>query len=410
MKEKFPVLDILRFALALYLTVFHSIHQYPQSRDIPLIEVAGMGGFVTSTFFVLSGFILTHVYFRDLGPMRGGVRKFFVNRFSNLYVIHFIGLALFFAVSVVSTNAITAFTLMSLDDGPDRTVALAPAAAAWNIALNVLLLQVWNPVYGSINPSSWSLSVLLFFYLTFPFAAPRLLAVRNKLAIMVVLLVLYLVPPILASALHWFGPVAVGTVMRNPLLRLPEFFAGIVLYGLYREGALAFVTASATRRIVASAFIAGCFFCGAWLIAHGPIYWRYLVHNGAMLPAQMVLIALCTSARVPARGERPAARLGNSALSVFAIHAPVFLLMIKASKLLSMQVSPLECAANFSACAIASRDVVPTMWSLPLYLAVTAIAAVYFQERVVAPLRNLIRRKLLANEQPEKADAGSARV
>jgi peptidoglycan/LPS O-acetylase OafA/YrhL len=286
---------------------------------------------------------------------------------------------------------------MSLDDGPEQMVTLAPVAAAWNIALNVLLLQVWNPLYGSINPSSWSLAVLLFFYVTFPFAAPRLLAARNKPAILCLLLGLYLLPPVLASALHWYGPVAVGTVTRNPVLRLPEFFSGILLYGMFRDGMLTTITATTSRRIVAAAFVAGCFVSGAWLIAYGPEYWRYLVHNGAMMPAEITLVALCASVKVPEKCERLASRLGNSALSIFAIHAPLFLLMMKAAKLLSMGVSPFECAAHFAACAAASKDVVPGMSSFPLYLVATAIAAVYFQELLVVPLRDFVRRKLLSN-------------
>jgi len=407
MRVKFACLDLLRFALALYLTVFHSIHQYPQSSDLPVIELAGMGGFVTSTFFILSGFILSHVYFHDSLSMRSGARTFFVKRLSNLYVIHFIGLALFLVLSVVSTREITSFALMTLDDGPDQTVDLDPLAAAFNIGLNVFLLQVWNPLYGSINPSSWSLAVLLFFYLIFPFAAPRLMAARRKTAILFVLWMLYLVPPVLAGAMQWYEPVAVGTVLRNPVLRLPEFLGGVVLYGMFRDGMFASMMSTAGRRMAALLFVAVCFVAGAFLLEHGPAYWRYLIHNGAMMPAEMALIVLCTSATIPARFDRLASRLGNSALSIFAIHAPVFMVMIKATKLFSMGMSPLECATQFAACAAASKDVVPGMGSLPVYLVVTAIAAVYFQERIVTPLRDFIRRKL-ASDRPSGREPGAA--
>jgi hypothetical protein len=202
--------------------------------------------------------------------------------------------------------------------------------------------------------------------------------------------------------LRWYEPVAVGTILRNPVLRLPEFFSGIVLYGMFREGTLTSFISTTGRRILVMAFVGCSFAAGAWLIADGPMYWRYLVHNGAMLPAQLALIALCASARLPARCERLAARLGNSALSIFAIHAPLFLLMMKATKLLSMGMSPFECAAHFAACAAAAKDVVPGMGSFPLYLAITALAAVYFQERLVVPLRDFIRRKLLAHRRTQK--------
>jgi hypothetical protein len=110
---------------------------------------------------------------------------------------------------------------------------------------------------------------------------------------------------------------------------------------------------------------------------------------------------------VPERYQAFASRLGNAALSIFAIHAALFMFMIKASKLLSMKISPIDCAIHFAACATASKDVEPGMGGLPLYLIVTAIAAVFFQERLVAPLRDLVRRKLLANRSAQ-AEPGAA--
>lgn len=105
MNKKFDALDLLRFALACYLMVFHSIHQYPQSEQLRFIALAGLGGFATSTFFILSGFILTHVYFGWSEALRGGRYAFFVKRLSNLYAIHLIAFALLLLVSLSGTRA-----------------------------------------------------------------------------------------------------------------------------------------------------------------------------------------------------------------------------------------------------------------------------------------------------------------
>ncbi|MDR5751321.1 MULTISPECIES: acyltransferase [unclassified Caballeronia] len=407
MKKKFIGLDLLRFALAFYLMIFHSIHEYPQNVAIPFIDLAGLGGFATSSFFLLSGFILSHVYFGQSTELRGGTWAFFVKRLSNLYPIHLIALALLMIVSLSSTRALNQFALMTLEDGPKNMVVLGSAGTAFNFALNLLMLQVWNPLFGSVNPPSWSLSTLLSFYVIFPFAASRLLPARNKGWILIALWVLYLVPPVLASVMKWYGPLAVGIVTRNPLLRLPEFFGGIVLYGLFKEGKLEWIYATRVQRTVGLLFVGVCFALASRVISVGPLYARYLVHNGALMPAEVALIVLCARVTVPTPFERISVTLGNSALSIFAIHVPLFMVLIKVVKLFSIGESPVWCATNFASCVSASKEVIPSMATYPLYLVGTVFVAVYFQERLVNPMRNLIRRRLLAKTKKVSNEAVS---
>ncbi|MEC5404590.1 acyltransferase [Paraburkholderia sp. MPAMCS5] len=392
--NKFVGLDVLRFSLAVYLMVFHSIHQYPQNGTIPFIELSNLGGFATSSFFILSGFILAHVYFGRTTELRGGAREFFVKRLSNLYPVHLISLLLVLLVSAAGTRGFAQFAVMSLDDA-ERYVTLPPLDTAINFVLNLFLLQVWHPIYGSVNPPSWSLATLFFFYLVFPFFAPRLLKAQQKPRLLVALWLLYLIPPIAGTLMNWYGPEAVGMITRNPLLRLPEFLVGIVLYGLFREGRLNTVCNSGAKKVAAWIFILASFALAAWLETYGPIATRYVIHNGALMPAQVLLVIIFAGVAIPARFSALSVRLGNSALSIFAIHVPIFLVMIKVLKLLSIGKSPLWCASHFSACVAASKEVIPSMATYPLYLIGTVIAAVYFQERLVAPLRDWIRGRFL---------------
>lgn len=405
MMNKFVGLDVLRFALAVYLMVFHSIHQYPQYVTLPLVELANLGGFATSSFFILSGFILAHVYFGRTTELRGGTREFFVKRLSNLYPVHLIALVLVLLVSVAGTRGFHQFALMTLDDG-EHFVTLGSTETVVNFLLNLFLLQVWNPLYGSVNPPSWSLATLFFFYLAFPFFAPRILQARNKVRLLFVLWVLYLIAPVVATLMHWYGPVAVGIVLRNPVLRLPEFLVGIAVYGLFREGQLNAIYGSRAKMGAALLVFAGSFAVAAWLESHGPLSTRYVVHNGALMPAEVLLVIVFAGLAVPSRFAAQATRLGNSALSIFAIHVPVFLVLMKVLKLLSIGKSPVWCAAHFSECVAASKEVVPSMATYPLYLIGTVIAAVYFQERLVAPLRDWIRGRLLTT-RPRAPAAGA---
>lgn len=407
MMNKFVGLDVLRFALAVYLMVFHSIHQYPQYVTLPFVELANLGGFATSSFFILSGFILAHVYFGRSVELRGGTREFFVKRLSNLYPVHLIALVLVLLVSAAGTRGYQQFAIMSLDDA-EHYVTLGPTETAINFVLNLFLLQVWNPLYGSVNPPSWSLATLFFFYLAFPFFAPRLLKARNKHRLLLILWVLYLVPPVFATLMHWYGPAAVGIVTRNPVLRLPEFLGGIVLYGLFREGHLTAIHRSGMKLAAALLVFGGSFAAAAWFESHGSINTRYLVHNGALMPAELLLVAVFAGLSVPSRFAALSTRLGNSALSLFAIHVPIFLVMMKVLKLLSIGKSPLWCASHFSECVAASKEVIPSMATYPLYLIGTVIAAVYFQERLVAPLRDWIRGRFLrARTRAPAAEPGS---
>ena len=62
-KHRFIGLEWLRFLMGFYVVVYHTIHFYPERKTIPLLdEITSMGFFATSTFFVLSGFLLAHVY------------------------------------------------------------------------------------------------------------------------------------------------------------------------------------------------------------------------------------------------------------------------------------------------------------------------------------------------------------
>jgi len=399
MNKKFDALDLLRFALACYLMVFHSIHQYPQSEQLRFIALAGLGGFATSTFFILSGFILTHVYFGWSEALRGGRYAFFVKRLSNLYAIHLIAFALLLLVSLSGTRAHNAFYLLSLDESNVSAQLLPPVQAAINWLANVLLIQAWNPLYSSINPPSWSLSALLFFYFTFPVAAPKLLAAKRPGALAFALWLLYLVPPVIAAAMHWYGPAGVGTILHNPMVRVPEFFLGILTYRLFREHRFDWMTRNSTVRACLAMCVVLSFVAAAQWVAVGPEYSKYVVHNGALTPAEIVLVALCAGVTVPHRFARWSSRLGNAALALFAIHGPIFLVSMKVLKLATMGESPWWCTRHFGACVAASKHIEPSMATYPLYLIGTAVAAVYFQERCVVPLRDWIRARLLTGTE-----------
>ncbi|PMS19823.1 acyltransferase [Trinickia dabaoshanensis] len=410
MRKTIVGLDAMRFVLAVYLMVFHTIHAYPQANDLPLIWLTDLGGFATSSFFILSGFILTHVYIERGGALRGGTRDFLVKRLSEIYPIHLIGLFLFTLVLLISTRSFDLFFLPSLGRGAQSAVQLSTTPGVFNWLLNILMLQVWDPRYSSINAPSWSLGCLLFFYLCFPILAPRLANMRRRAIALIAIWLLYLVPPLTVVLMGAYTPVAVGTIEHNPILRIPEFLGGILLYSLYASGHLKWMLGGRWRKPVAAAFVVLSFLLASRLIATGPLYLLYVLHNGALMPAELALVVLCADAHIPRWAHRTVSRLGNAALSIFGIHGALFAVAIKGLKLTDVNEPILRCAAHFSACAASAKAFEPSMASYPLYLIFTVIAAVLFQERCFVPIRTAIRRSLLRQDRRLVDRPGFAKV
>lgn len=249
----------------------------------------------------------------------------------------------------------------------------------------------------------------MFFYLCFPVLAPRLARVRRRAAALIAVWLLYLVPPLTVVLIGAYTPVAAGVIEHNPIVRIPEFMSGILLYGLYASGRLNWMLGSRLRKAAAAAFVLASFVLASHLIAAGPLYWLYIVHNGGLMPAELILVALCANAAVPKRAHRITSRLGNAALSIFGIHGALFALTIKGLKLTAVNEPILRCAAHFSACAASMQGFTPSLATYPFYLAVTVVVAVLFQERCFVPIRTAIRRSLLKQDRRLEDRPGLAR-
>ena len=106
-------------------------------------------------FFILSGFIISHVYLDRLGEGGFSYREFITNRLARIYPLHVMMLGVTLAmVGVASWKG------MSLD----------PNIAAWSaLPAQILMMHAWGlaPIAGWNHPS-WSISAEWFAYLNFP--------------------------------------------------------------------------------------------------------------------------------------------------------------------------------------------------------------------------------------------------
>ncbi|MHB0776506.1 acyltransferase family protein [Halomonas sp. WWR20] len=414
-KERFIGLEWLRFLLGLYIVVFHTLHAYPSIRHWSHY-ITDIGFFSTSAFFVLSGFLLAHVYLDSHRRLREPARSFWVKRFSNLYPIHIgalllaMGLATLIGYLQITPEDADASIRFVIYDVNNDTGQTAPGSLrhfmdntelATNLFLNITLLHAWNPYYLTFNPPSWSISALFFFYLLFPWIAPRLFRVRRRFRALALTNLCYLLPPLWVIAFTDYGMPETGILHRNPIIRLPEFIAGILLCSLYWHYRRRGVGLSRKLGWGLALFIAVSVVIAGQLLEEGHA-WYYLMHNGLLLPAQLALIFLAAHWRAPQRQglKRLAARLGGASLPMFALHVPLFVIFTRVERVLAGE--PATCLSSVSRCFAAAGDI--SLAFYPLFLVLTVIFCIYFQEIFVLRIRRLLQRMLLSQTPASHVD------
>lgn len=183
-QQDIPALTSVRFFAALGVVLFHyaaPIESWlrglgagsvlagraAQAAAVPLAIVRHDGFLGVSLFFVLSGFILTHVY---LGQDASRVerRRFWLARVARIYPVYllgFLGCAPFVVLGTIDRY------------GSGGAVAHLLLAAVPALLLAHGWICAWVPLW---NFPSWSVGAEALFYLLFPWLAPALARVRRR--------------------------------------------------------------------------------------------------------------------------------------------------------------------------------------------------------------------------------------
>ena len=352
-KRQMPSLTGIRFFLAMWVVVYHQTGTdwvWFQQLDLsqPAMSMLRTGYSAVSLFFILSGFVLAYNY--DLGARwtKRERLRFVIARFSRIYPAYFLGLL---CVAPLMAYRMT----QKLSSGEAGFEAFAGL-------LNFLLLQSWLPQTAlSWNDPGWSLSNEAFFYLCFPFLGVllwRICTPRGFIAGMAGLWVLSLLAPTWAiwRQVPGFGDVTAVTtaievaanptvslwadfVKYNPLIRLAEFGAGILLCRVF-----SWLQANGTR-------------------LNGRGYWFYLpglaltllltasahlipfpfFHNGLLMPLYLcIILGFAFSGGLVADwlSNPVVVFLGNASYSMYILHVPIYgWLSILWRRLLSQETS-----------------------------------------------------------------------
>ncbi|MBB3872879.1 MAG: acyltransferase [Brevundimonas sp.] len=212
----------LRFGAAIWVAVYTFWENLAGAGSSGLVDKGYLG---VELFFVLSGFILSHVYLQSAGEKRFSYRGFLWARVARVYPLHIatlVGVGLLAAVALVAG--------MSVDSNVLSWVSL-PA--------NLLMVHAWGlaPVAGWNHPS-WSISAEWFAYLCFPLFAFVFWRAREKPVAAVVGAAAFL-------AVLYYGfervagfPLTEATIRWGALRIVPCFALGCALYLVYRKAPL----------------------------------------------------------------------------------------------------------------------------------------------------------------------------
>ena len=204
----------LRWWAAFAVFVHHVTNLTPNGvlKSVGWLGVSGV-----SFFFVLSGFVLTWSWDRQVGT-----RRFYWRRFARIYPLHLLTTAL----------ALPVFYGLTWD-----------FQKTWDwtaIALSVVLLHAWSPntgIYFGGNPASWSLSDEAFFYAVHPLLARLFIKVdpRRCAAIAVTAIgAMWLI--FIAVVVAKPSGTAATLLLRPPTYRFWEFLLGVAVGIALRNG------------------------------------------------------------------------------------------------------------------------------------------------------------------------------
>lgn len=208
------VLTSFRFIAALLVFIWHT-HIFAGALDVYQLGYVGVG-----FFYLLSGYILTYVYFSKLQHFNiGAIKKFYFARIAKLFPVHI--LTFIIAVPLYLSSAQLLF--------PEHTTFKVIGAALSNLTL----VQAWFPsngVHFSFNGVAWSISVELFYYALFPLLVLFIARYRSFLTIkriVILMAILWIVVTVMFSTQESY--VDDWKLYIFPLARLIDFVMGILL-------------------------------------------------------------------------------------------------------------------------------------------------------------------------------------
>ncbi|MEO8596957.1 MAG: acyltransferase [Candidatus Solibacter sp.] len=294
-RRDFPALTGLRFFLALWVILHHltgpgqKLEATALLLPQPLFTLLRGGYQAVTTFFVLSGFVLTRSYAATVWTRRNTLR-YAVGRAARVYPVYLLSLAL-------------VAPFIAADPTPGK---------AGYLAAHLLLVQAWlGAIPVNWNTPAWSLSCEMFFYAMFPLAALFIRRATWKSVAIAALVAVCL------TRLMWAAGVSDNI---KPLVHLSDFLMGIT-------AACAFDLLLRRERVPEGWWLYVPGFLGAAAaIAYAAMLPGFLDLNSVLRPFNgLLLIGLALGGGWLARALslRPVVFLGKSSYAMYILHVPI---------------------------------------------------------------------------------------
>jgi peptidoglycan/LPS O-acetylase OafA/YrhL len=289
-------LTTLRFFAALWVVLYTA---WPH-LDVGFTPVAVTKGYLgVETFFVLSGFILSHVYLEAVGEKRFRYGGFLWARLARVYPLHLVTL-----FGMIGLGLAAGVAGLSIDGSLTDWRAL-PA--------NLTLTHAWGLAPSSaFNHPSWSISAEWAAYLSFPAFAFVAWRLRNRPVLATVLAAGFALGLYAA-----FEPLAgysltEATFRWGALRIVPCFALGCALYLVHRRGGVPFAGPVA---LVSGVAVLASASLGLWDAV------TVLAAGGLILG-----LGSLDNARAGVLGSKLGVYLGEISYSIYMVCAPVLLL------------------------------------------------------------------------------------
>ena len=289
-------LTTLRFFAALWVVLYTA---WPH-LDVSWVPVAVTRGYLgVETFFVLSGFILSHVYLEAAGEKRFRYGGFLWARLARVYPLHLVTL-----FGMIGLGLAAGVAGLSIDGSLTDWRAL-PA--------NLTLTHAWGLAPSSaFNHPSWSISAEWAAYLGFPAFAFVAWRLRDRPVLATVLAAAFALGLYAA-----FEPLAgysltEATFRWGALRIVPCFALGCALYLVHRRGGVPFAGPVA---LVSGVAVLASASLGLWDAV------TVLAAGGLILG-----LGSLDNARAGVLGSKLGVYLGEISYSIYMVCAPVLLL------------------------------------------------------------------------------------
>lgn len=293
--ENLKPLTTLRIFAAAWVVLYHYWPLLVAGARPGAVEKGYLG---VELFFVLSGFILSHVYLQSFGEKRFSYGSFLWARLARIYPVH---LAVLAGLALLIAGASAA----GFEAGDNVVV--------WSsLPAQLLLLQAWGLGQGGgWNHPSWSISAEWFAYLAFPAFAMVFWPLRARPWIATALAALLVVVLNLVFPLFAGHPLTEATTAWGALRIVPCFALGCAVYLLWRNGA---VTSPVGAKAITGALLVAIAAGAAFAI---PDLFMVLLFGGLILA-----LASLASTGSNLMGSKLGVYLGEVSFAVYMVCIP----------------------------------------------------------------------------------------